>query len=205
MDIEVVSKVTLISLYSFFSLIRIVFYRRAKKAGYKTVIEEKRRYAIWLSIFICYEIFTFFLYILLPATLTWGSISLPLAFRLAGVGMGLLSLIGFIWIHQTLGNNLSVRIRIKESQNLVTNGPYRYVRHPMYTTFYVLHIAAFLLMANWFLGLTWIAGLTAVIILRVNREEAMLVSRFGEKYSCYVKKTGRFLPIIRLSNRSDRS
>lgn len=196
MNIELICKIILIALYSLFSIIRIEYYRRAKKAGYKTVIEEKRRYAIWLSVFVCFEVFTFFTYILFPETLAWGAVPLPQWSRLAGAYLGTLALLWFVWIHQTLGNNLSVRIRIKDSQHLVTNGPYRWVRHPMYTAFYLLHVAAFLLTANWFIGVTWMAGLTAIILLRVSREEAMLLARFGEAYSKYAKNTSRFFPRI---------
>jgi len=201
MDVELICKIVLIGLYSLFSVIRIEYYRRARKANYKTVIEEKRRYAIWLSVFICYEVFTFFIYVLFPEVLTWGALPLPAWLRFAGAVLGIIALIWFVWIHHTLGNNLSARVRIKDSQYLVTDGPYRWVRHPMYTAFYILHIAAFLLTANWFIGVTWIAGLTAIIFLRVSREEAMLIARFGEAYSSYAENTGRFLPRIKgLSN-----
>jgi protein-S-isoprenylcysteine O-methyltransferase Ste14 len=67
----------------------------------------------------------------------------------------------------------------------------------MYTAFYVLHLAAFLLNANWFIGVTWIAGLSAIIFLRVSREETMLLARFGKAYSSYAENTGRFLPRIK--------
>ncbi len=196
MDIELISKIIIIALYSLFSIIRLEYYRRARNAGYKTVIEERKRYAIWLSIFICYEVFTFFAYILFPEILAWAALPLPSWTRLAGAGLGLVALMWFIWIHQALGNNLSVRISIKDQQYLVTNGPYRWIRHPMYSAFYILHVAAFLLTANWFIGVTWVAGLTIIIILRIGREEAMLLSKFGEAYSLYKKNTGRFLPRI---------
>jgi protein-S-isoprenylcysteine O-methyltransferase Ste14 len=197
MNVELISRSALVALYTLFSIIRIEYYRKARKANCKTVIEEKRRYAIWLSIFICYEVGTFFLYIFSAEALGWAAVPFPVWLRLAGAGVGVVALIWFVWIHQTLGNNLSVRIRIKESQYLVTDGPYRWVRHPMYTAFYLLHIAAFLLTANWFIGATWLAGLTVIISLRVNREEAMLLARFGEAYSSYVQTTGRFLPRIK--------
>jgi len=202
MEIDLVCEVILIVLYSLFSIIRIEYYRRVKKAGYKTVIEEKRHYSIWLSIFICYEVFTFFVYIFFPEALVWGALRFPPWLRLIGAALGALALLWFIWIHQTLGTNLSVRLQIKGEQNLITNGPYRWVRHPMYTAFYVLHIAVFFLTSNWFIGVTWIAGLTVIILLRVNREEAMLLSRFGKKYDVYMKRTGRFLPRLnRMGNK----
>ena len=63
MKIDLICKIVLIVLYSMFSIIRIEYYRRVRKIGYKTVIEEKKRYSVWLSIFICYEVSIFFVYI----------------------------------------------------------------------------------------------------------------------------------------------
>ena len=197
MDIELVSKIVLISVYVLFSVIRIEFYRKTKKAGYKTVIEEGKKYPIWLSIFICYTVFTFFIYILFPRVLSWAALQLPTALRLFGAFLALLALVWFLWIHVSLGSNLAFRLQIKDSQKLVIDGPYHFVRHPMYSAFYVLHIAVFFLTANWFIGVTWLAGLTAIILLRVKREEAMLLSTFGSEYHSYMENTGRFIPIIR--------
>lgn len=183
-------------MFSLFSIIRIEYYRRTKKAGHITVIEERKRYPIWLSVFICYAVFTFFIYILFPQALAWATFQLPLWSRSVGILLGLMALLWFIWIYSSLGSNLSVRVRIKESQTLVTDGPYRWIRHPMYTAFYVLHIAVFFLTATWFIGVTWLTGLTIIIFLRVKREEAMLLARFGDKYDSYMERTGSFLPRI---------
>jgi protein-S-isoprenylcysteine O-methyltransferase Ste14 len=198
MDIDLICKFALITIYSLFSLIRIEYYRRTKKAGYKTVIQEKLHYTVWLSIFICYEIITFFIYIFFPESLSWGSWSLPVWSRLAGAIIGFITLLWFIWIHQTLGNNLSARIGIKESQNLVTSGPYHWLRHPMYTAFFVIHIAVFLLTSNWFIGATWLAGLIIILVLRVKREEKMLIGRFGKEYISYMERTDRFIPLHKI-------
>jgi protein-S-isoprenylcysteine O-methyltransferase Ste14 len=197
MNIELICKISLIVLFCLFSIIRIEYYRRARKAGYKTVIVESRWYSIWLSIFICYTVFTFFIYIFFPELLEWATISLPLVLRISGIGLGLMALLWFLWIHRHLGNNLSARLRIKDAQTLITDGPYRWIRHPMYTAFYLLHLATFLLTANWFIGVSWTVGLTIIIALRVRREEAMMVNRFGEQYHLYMQQTGRFLPAIR--------
>jgi len=198
MDIEIASKVTLITVYLLFSIIRIEYYRKTRKAGYKTVIEERKKYPVWLSIFICYTVFTFFAYILFPQTLVWANFPLPLWLRITGAFLALVALLWFIWVHRSLGNYLSVRLRIKESQELITDGPYRRIRHPMYSAFYLLHIAVFFLTANWFIGATWLAGLTAIILLRVKREEDMLLAKFGSRYTLYMEKTGRFLPRLRI-------
>jgi len=177
MNIELVSKIVLISIYVLFSIIRIEFYRKTKKAGYSTVIEEGKKYPIWLSIFICYTVFTFFIYIFFPRVLAWATLQLPTGLRLFGAFLALLALVWFLWIHVSLGSNLAFRLQIKDSQKLVIDGPYHIVRHPMYSAFYVLHIAVFFLTANWFIGVTWLAGLTAIILLRVKKEEEMLLAR----------------------------
>jgi len=194
MNIELVSKIVLITIYVLFSIIRIEFYRKTKKAGYITVIEEGKKYPIWLSIFICYTVFTFFIYILYPQLLAWATLQLPTGLRLFGAFLALLALVWFIWIHVSLGSNLSFKLQIKDSQKLIINGPYHFIRHPMYSAFYVLHIAVFFLTANWFIGVTWLAGLTVIILLRVKKEEAMLLAKFGDQYSSYMQRTGRFLP-----------
>ena len=204
MDIELVSKVILIIVFSLFSIIRSIYYRRTKKAGHITVIEEHKIYSIWLSVFICYEVFTFLLYIAFPPVLAWAALSLPLWSRMLGSVLAIVALLWFVWIHRSLGSNHSSRLTIKDRQVLVTDGAYRLIRHPMYSAFYLLHIAVFFLTANWFIGLTWLAGLTITIGLRVRREEEMLSRRFGEQYDSYVRRTGRFVPSIGLARRKAR-
>lgn len=204
MDIELVSKVILIIVFSLFSIIRSICYRRTKKAGHITVIEEHKIYSIWLSVFICYEVFTFLLYIAFPRVLAWAALSLPLWSRILGSVLAMVALLWFVWIHRSLGSNHSSRLTIKARQVLVTDGAYRLIRHPMYSAFYLLHIAVFFLTANWFIGLTWLAGLSITIGLRVRREEEMLSRRFGEQYDSYIKRTGRFIPPIGLVKRRAR-
>ncbi len=162
------------------------------------MIEERKKYSVWLSIFICYEILTFFLLILFPQTLDWSKLWFPLWARLFGAFLGFLALLWFLWVHRSLGNNFSVKLRIKTSHILVTDGPYRWIRHPMYTAFYILHAAVFFLTANWFIGLTWLTGLTLIVFIRIQREERMLLSNFGKIYGAYMQRTGRFLPRFRL-------
>ncbi len=209
MDIDFISNYLLITVFCLFSIIRIEYYRRARKAGFKTVVSESRKYSIWLSVFICYEVFTFFAYINVrslnwfPQLLTWANLDFPTWLRIVGAVLALVALGLFFWIHQSLGNNLSATLCIKDNHTLVTAGPYALIRHPMYSSFYLLHIAVFFLTANWFIGITWILGLSLIIFLRVNREEAMLLDRFGDEYRVYMCRTGRFLPPVRLMKTTD--
>jgi protein-S-isoprenylcysteine O-methyltransferase Ste14 len=98
-----------------------------------------------------------------------------------------------------------MKLRIVDQQTFITTGPYQRIRHPMYTAFYMLHIATLLMLANWFIGVTWLVGLTMIITSRVRREEEMLVKRFGQQYINYQKNTGRFIPSINLVKYLSRS
>lgn len=199
MGVEEVFRVVLITEFSLFSIIRIEYHRSARKAGYKTLIEESRPYSIALGLFIIYEVVTFFIYIFYPQLLMWAAFSMLVSLRWLGASIGALSLLLFVWTHRSLEKNFSVKLSIKEQQGLVTDGPYHWTRHPMYVAFYLLNTAAFLLTSNWFIGATWLAGLTIIIALRVRREEAMMIERFGEQYISYMKRTGRLIPLIRLN------
>jgi protein-S-isoprenylcysteine O-methyltransferase Ste14 len=103
----------------------------------------------------------------------------------------------FIWTHHALGKNWSVDLVIKEEHTLITSGPYRWVRHPMYTSFFVQSLAFFLLSANWVIGL---AGLATSVLgaSRVDKEEALMIEEFGDQYRAYMQRTGRFLPPMKL-------
>ncbi|MCE5252782.1 MAG: hypothetical protein LLG45_01010 [Actinomycetia bacterium] len=53
--------------------------------------------------------------------------------------------------------------------------------------------------ANWFIGATWMAGPAVVIMLRVRREEAMMLERFGDEYRHYMRGTGLLTPSLRVA------
>ena len=189
----------IIVVYSGLSIIKIHYELRARRLGEPTVIRESRPYAILLAVFICYEVGTLAIYLFAPHWLAWANIPLAPWLRWVGATICLLTLPWFAWVHHVLGRNFSSTLNIRANHTLVTSGPYRWVRHPMYTAFYVLHLATILATANLFLGLTWLGGLAAVISLRVDREEAMMIRQFGEEYRAYMRQTGRFLPPLRRS------
>jgi len=96
--------------------------------------------------------------------------------------------------YQSLGENFSATLHVREQHTLVMEGPYCWVRHPLYSTMYVLLVAFILLSANWFIGLASTGGLTLVVASRVKREEMVMIEKFGDRYREYMSHTGRFLP-----------
>jgi protein-S-isoprenylcysteine O-methyltransferase Ste14 len=96
--------------------------------------------------------------------------------------------------HKALGRNWSVTLEVRERHELVTQGVYRRVRHPMYSAFWLWAIAQALLLPNWFAGFSGIVGFGALFFLRVGREERLMIENFGDEYRRYMAQTWRVLP-----------
>lgn len=132
-------------------------------------------------------------YIISPAQMRWSEASLPVGLRWIGVFLGAITVLLFLSIHKALGDNWAMPGVITDRQTLVTSGPYRWIRHPMYMTLYVWTAAYFLISANWFIGASWL-GLTVVATIMIPEEEQALIEKFGESYRSYMIRTGRLLP-----------
>lgn len=141
------------------------------------------------------------LYIFYPPWMAWASLPFPAWLRWAGVGLALLGFLLLQWAHQALGRNWSDTPRLLKEQSLVTNGPYRWVRHPIYTAFLLIMSATLFISANWFIGLMWIIMTFLEVMSRISSEEGMMLEQFGDVYRMYMQGTGRLLP--RLSGRRE--
>ena len=135
-------------------------------------------------------------YMVNPSWMAWSSVPLPEWLRWAGVGVGALAGGLLLWTLHNLGKNLTDTVVTRREHTLVTNGPYRWVRHPFYDAAALCVLAGSLVAANWFLFLT--GGLAFILmIVRTRTEEEKLLARFGDAYRAYTERTGRFLPRIR--------
>lgn len=96
--------------------------------------------------------------------------------------------------HKALGRNWSVTLQMREGHALVTEGVYRFVRHPMYTAFWMWAIAQALTLQNWVAGPAGIIGFGTLYAFRVGREEAMMRAAFGAAWDAYAARTPRVVP-----------
>jgi protein-S-isoprenylcysteine O-methyltransferase Ste14 len=102
---------------------------------------------------------------------------------------------GLRWqAHRDLGHNYSSTLVVWEEHRLVTEGVYRYIQHPIYAALWLWVIAQSLLLHNWLAGLMGLVAHIPLYLLRVLREEAMMLEHFGEAYRGYVGRTGRVVP-----------
>jgi protein-S-isoprenylcysteine O-methyltransferase Ste14 len=138
-------------------------------------------------------------YMIKPAWMAWSSMPLPVWLRWMGVGLALLGTILKTWTFHKLGRNLTDTVVTRTEHSLVTSGPYRWVRHPFYTSFTLDLLGISLLMENWFILVCGAAALV-MIVIRTRTEEENLIAGFGDEYRAYIRRVGRFVP--RLNKRA---
>jgi protein-S-isoprenylcysteine O-methyltransferase Ste14 len=142
--------------------------------------------AFWLGVFA---------WMIDPGWMAWSSMPVPMGLRWAGVCFLVMGSLMLVWTFRSLGTNLTDTVVTREKHTLVVKGPYRWVRHPLYSSAALLITALSLIAANWFFLLTGVV-LLCVLIMRTRIEEENLVARFGDSYRVYMARTGRFVPKI---------
>ena len=128
-----------------------------------------------------------------PRWLDWSSVPVPLWSRWAGVPILLAGSALLVWTFRSLGKNLTDTVVTRKQHTLVSHGPYRWVRHPLYSSAALIVVALSLVAANWFFLVAGMA-LLCLLVVRTRTEEANLIARFGDSYRQYMERTGRFVP-----------
>jgi protein-S-isoprenylcysteine O-methyltransferase Ste14 len=122
----------------------------------------------------------------LPVFLPWCG----LAFMVAGLWL-------FYRSHADLGVNWSVTLELRKEHQLIKEGVYRRIRHPMYAAIFLFSLAQGLMLSNWLAGWSALATFAILYFVRTPREEQMMCECFGQDYRDYMLQTGRLFPRIR--------
>ena len=99
------------------------------------------------------------------------------------------------WGRAVLGRNWSANVTIKEDHELVRTGPYKFVRHPIYTGL-VLAAAGTALALNEYRGVLAVAALWISFTIKRLKEEQFMQQQFGAQYVDYARTTGAILPRV---------
>ena len=110
---------------------------------------------------------------------------------------GVLCLALGLWLfhrsHVDLGTNWSVTLEVREKHQLVTDGIYRYVRHPMYLSLLVYSLGQTLVLPNLLAGPSYSLAMTLAFAFRLGPEERMMLEAFGKDYETYRARTKRLV------------
>lgn len=110
------------------------------------------------------------------------------AVLLAGLGLA-------IYARRSLGGNWSGTVTVKIGHELVRGGPYRWVRHPIYTGLLMGFLGCAIALGEW-RGLVAVAIVAASLYFKLRREERWMTRRFGDVYSSYRREVRALIPFL---------
>lgn len=102
----------------------------------------------------------------------------------------------FWWVHKTLGKNWSPLLEIRKDHKLIAEGPYKYVRHPMYTVIWIWVLFQGIVLSNWAVIIIGILTWSILYFVRLPDEEKMMIEKFGQEYKDYMRKTKKIIPRV---------
>jgi protein-S-isoprenylcysteine O-methyltransferase Ste14 len=143
---------------------------------------------------------TIFAYLMNPSLLRWSAFEASEIIRWIGVALSCVGMAGEIWSAVALGASYSPMLRVADEHVVVTAGPYRWIRHPLYAFWLPVTVGWGAATSNWFIIVSGTALILVLAVIRVPREEAMMLQGFGESYRRYMRNTGRFIPRLRIEH-----
>ena len=134
-------------------------------------------------------------YFVAPRRLAWFFVPLPIGVRVAAVAGSACCLGLLVWSHVTLDSQFTSTLKLGSHHQLVTAGPYRFVQHPIYVSFFGLFLFTGVFTRAWPIGTLGMLTIGTLMTTRRVREEAMLRERHGTQYEIYQSETSRFVPL----------
>ena len=125
----------------------------------------------------------------IPYEPTWIHWGLGVAFALSGFAVRIIG-------KRTLGRFFTIRVQIHEGHELVEEGLYSRIRHPLYTGFLLEWCAPPFLLGSP-VGILFVTlPMLLAVLRRIPREEALLIGTFGDRYRDYMRRTKRLIPYV---------
>jgi protein-S-isoprenylcysteine O-methyltransferase Ste14 len=168
---------------------------RARRSG--ETIARRREGGLWMVLRAVFALplwMSCLAYMLNPRWMAWASVPLPPWLRWLGSVLSLACVPLIYWVFRTIGHNISETVLTKAAHKLVTGGPYRRVRHPLYAFSLLMFLALSLVAANWFIALFCVLSAGMIALVVVPEEERNLLVQFGDEYRAYQARTGALLP-----------
>ena len=162
-----------------------------KRTIYRESSAERARY--WLVLVIGY-----FLVIKsssLPSPFDWLLVPHTTSSAWIGAVLSVSGLVFAIWARVILGRNWSGVITLKEGHELIERGPYRIVRHPIYTGILAM-FAGTAIAIGYFGGFVGLLLVFASFWLKLKREEDLMLKHFPAKYAAYQGRVKRIIPFL---------
>jgi protein-S-isoprenylcysteine O-methyltransferase Ste14 len=174
-----------------FIIVWLVAAASAKRTIYRESSAERTRY--WVALAIGY--FLLIKSSSLPPPSDWLVVPHTKSSAWIGAFLCVSGLVFAIWARVILGGNWSGVITLKEGHELIERGPYRVVRHPIYTGLLAM-FAGTAIAIGFFGGFIGLVLLFVSFWIKLKREEDLMLKHFPEKYSAYRHRVKRIIPFV---------
>lgn len=176
-------------------LVFVAIWLLAAVSTKRTVYRESRtqRLRYWVLLVIAYVLLIYGRELPYPLNLR----IIPYAARIASAAaiLCVAGLVFALWARLILGRNWSGVVTLKEGHELVERGPYRFVRHPIYTGMLAMFFATALVQRH-LAGFVGVLLLFASFWIKLGREENLMLQQFPERYAAYRQRTKRIIPFV---------
>ena len=115
----------------------------------------------------------------------------PLVIALQVAALGLM-----IWARVTFGRRSYHPAANPTEGGLITSGPYRFIRHPIYTGLLVMYVATAILLGRMGALIFGVPLVFASFWIKLRDEEEIMLKQFPEQYSAYQQRTARIIPFL---------
>lgn len=186
-------------LYSFVMVSNRSYYTGLTYATGEVVPKFEEGRGIWLTRHLLGAPFLggALLYLMYPPWMAWSQWQgMPSLWRWSGVVLLAASAGLYLWTHRHLGKNFTDTVYVRKIATLSLQGPYKWVRHPMYDSGMLAALGTGLTTANGFLLALGTVLMAIIMIWRTPIEEQKLLERYGDAYRQYMNRTGRYIPKI---------
>ena len=133
---------------------------------------------------------------LLVSFLPWLAIAHQRMVLAAGTGLLIAGSLFRQYAIRVLGKYFTPEVIVNASQEVIADGPYRWIRHPGYTAAFIMFAGIGLAFGNWLCLIIFFLEAGFVYSRRVTAEEEALLDTIGEPYRKYMARTKRFIPFI---------
>lgn len=170
---------------------------RLRDVRVKVVLDNRdRRSAFFLLVALYVGIFSAIAFAFLAPRFRVDHEDTGLAFFMTGVCLVWFGMLFRYWSIQTLGKYFRTLVLIHDDHQLITKGPYRYLRNPSYTGTVISVLGVGMALGNWLSIMAVVFAVCAGYAWRIRVEESALKMRFGSAYETYAAKTWSLIPFV---------
>ena len=174
-----------------FAAIWVIAAQSTKPTVYRETRTQRLRY--WVLLVIAYVLLLYGRR--LPNPLNLGIVPHVAPLAWAAAVLCVIGLAFALWARVTLGRNWSGVVTLKEGHELVERGPYRFVRHPIYTGILTMFFATALAQGH-LAGFAGTLLMFASFWIKLRDEEKLMLQQFPERYAAYRRRAKRIIPFV---------